>query len=134
MAALENRIVALKKKLVEATDFDEIAELFLEDLGNDLAFMKSGKRYSDEAFVTALAETAAAVLEIPVGVYQGTLRRVARYRMIHGAFTIGEWTAMMFFFEDLDQGFLAAGDAEGPSRFVRFSFIPKADGKKIPIH
>jgi len=128
------KIATLKRTLVEATDFTDIADIFLEELGNDLAFINSGKRYSDKRFLTDFAQAAAAVSGTPTGVFEGKLKRVAEHRMVHGAFTYGEWTGMMFYFEDLQQGFMALGDETGPSRFSRFSLIPAADGKGITIH
>lgn len=134
MALDAAKIATLKRKLIEATDFEDIVEFFIEDLGNDMEFVLSGKPYSNERFLTALAQAAAAALGLKEGVYQGTPHRVPEHRLVHGAFTFNEWTGMMFFFEDLDQGFLALGDAHGPSRYCRFSLVQKPDGKTVPIH
>lgn len=128
------KIATLKRTLIEATDFDDIVEVFLEDLGNDMAFIESGKPYSDKRFLTALAQAADAAVGGGGGVYQGTPRRVKEYGLIHGAFTFGKWTGMMFYFEDIEQGFMALGDVRGPSRFARFSLVAKPDGKRVPIH
>jgi hypothetical protein len=45
-----------------------------------------------------------------------------------------KWTMMMFYFEDVEQGFLALGDEKGPDRFVRFSLIASPDGKPFMVH
>ena len=128
------KIATLKRKLIEATDFGEIADYFLDNLGNDLAFMMSGERYADTRFVTALAQAVTAASGSDGGVFQGTPRRMAEHRLVHGAFTFGPWTGMMFYFEDVEQGFLALGDEQGPSRFCRFSLVESPDGKPITIH
>lgn len=134
MALDPKKIAALKRKLLEATDFTETAELFLDDLGNDLAFVSSGKPYHDRTFLTALAQAAAAARGTTGGVYKGTHRRIAEHRLIHGGFTFEGWTGMMFYFEDVAQGFMALGDEQGPSKFVRFSLITSPDGKVVKIH
>jgi len=134
MALDPKKIAALKRKLIEATDFTEIAELFIEDLGNDMGFITSGKPYLDKRFITTVAQAAATAVGTNEGVYQGTPSRVAEHGLIHGAFTFGEWTGMMFFFEDIEQGFLALGDDSGPSRFCRFTFVVKPKGKNVVLH
>ncbi len=134
MALDPKKIARLKRTLIEATDFTEIAEVFLEDLGNDMAFIESGKPYSDKRFLTTVAQAAATTVGTNEGVFQSSPRCVAEHQLIHGAFTYSEWTGMMFFFEDLEQGFLAIGDDQGPNQFCRFTFVVKPDGKNIVLH
>jgi len=40
----------------------------------------------------------------------------------------------MFYFEELEQGFVALGDESGPSLYVRFSVIEPPAGKAITVH
>lgn len=128
------KLATLKRKLIEASDFTEIADYFIEDLGNDRAFALSGKPYHDKRFLTALAQATAGALGGKTGVFQGTPRRIAEHRLVHGAFTFGEWIGMMFYFEDIEQGFMALGDQEGPNHFVRFTLVGTPGGKPPTIH
>lgn len=128
------KLATLKKKLLEATDFIEIADCFVEDLGNDPEFARSGKPYNDKRFLTALAQATSRALGGKTGVFQGTPRRIAEHRMVHAAFTFGDWIGMMFYFEDVEQGFMALGDQEGPNHFVRFTLIATPDGKPPTVH
>src|SRR5262245_53709712 len=108
-----DKLPTLKKKLLEATDFTEIVEYLFEELGNDPAFARSGKPTSNKRLLTTLAQVAASTVGT-TGVFSGQAFRIASHRFVHGAFSLGrEWTIMMFFFEDLDQGFMAIGDDSG---------------------
>jgi hypothetical protein len=128
-----SKIAVLKKKLLEAKDFHEIVEYFFEQFGSDAAFARSGKPMNDQRFLTALAQVAATTTG-EKGAFSGTPSRVAAHRLVHGAFTFGAWTVMMFYFEDVEQGFMALGDDSGPSRFTRFSFVATPDGQSPKIH
>jgi len=129
-----DKLPTLKKKLLEATDFSEIVEYFFEELGNDPAFARSGEPTSDKRLLTSLAQVAARTAGT-TGVFSGNAFRITYHRFVHGAFSLGKkWTIMMFYFEDLEQGFMALGDDSGPSHFTRFSLIDSPDGKPPRLH
>jgi len=128
-----DKLPALKQKLLEATDLSDIVQYFFDELGNDVAFAKSGEPTSDKLFMTTLAQVAARTAG-EAGVFQGTACRIASHRFVHGVFSLGKWTAIMFYFEEIEQGFMALGDEQGPSRFTRFSVIPTPDGQRPKIH
>lgn len=129
-----NKLATLKKKLLEAKDLTEIADYFLNDLGNDAAFARSGEPIEDQRFLAALGQVVARTVGAKVGMLRGTPVRVAEHRLVHGAFDFGKWTIMMFYFDDVEQGFLALGDERGPDRFARFSLVASPDGKPIKVH
>jgi len=129
-----DKLPALKKKLLEATDFSEIVEYFFEELGNDPEFALSGKPTKDMRLYTTLAQVAAQTMG-ETGVFMGQAYRIASHRFVHGTFTLGsKWTALMFYFEELEQGFMAIGDHRGPDHFTRFSLIETPDGKPPRLH
>lgn len=129
MTVDSTKIATLKHTLVHATEFSEIADVFLNDLGNDPEFINAGDCYKDTNLATVVARTAAAVARTSVSVFKGDFMRIAEHRMVHGAFFLGAWSGMMFYFEDIDQGFIAVGDMRGPTQFVRFKAIMVAKKK-----
>ena len=128
------KVATLKKKLLEATDLTEILEYYFAEFGNDPAFARSGDPLDDNRFLTALGQAVLCTVGEKAGILRGTPVRVAEHRLVHGAFDLGKWTIMMFYFEDVEQGFLAVGDARGPDRFTRFSLVMPPDGKPIQVH
>jgi hypothetical protein len=129
-----DKLPGLKAKLLEATDFGEIFEYFFTELGNDAAFACSGEPTQDRLLLQSAA-TATARTVGEAGAFVGTLQRIASHRFVHGAFSFGDtWQVLVLYFEDLNLGFLAIGDASGPSRFTRFSVILSPDGKPPKVH
>lgn len=133
MALDPSKIATLKQRLLQAKDFTEIVEYFMA-LGNDPAFITSGEPWSNERFAAALAKAVLAAIGGPGGVFRTSPFRVAEHRLIHGVVEIGKWVGMMFYFEDVEQGFVALGDESGPSVYVRFSLIESPDGKPVTVH
>jgi hypothetical protein len=133
MALDPRKIATLKQKLLLATDFTEIVEYFME-LGNDFAFIESGEPWSNPRFVAALGKAMSAATGGEGGVLETSPRRVAEHRLVHGVVEMGKWVGMMFYFEDVEQGFLALGDESGPSRYIRFSLIESPNGKPVTVH
>lgn len=129
-----DKLPTLKEKLLTATDFSEIVEYLFDELGNDPAFARAGKPTSDKRLLTSLAQVAARTVGAS-GAFSGQAFRISSHRFVHGAFSLGKkWTIMMFFFEDIEQGFMAIGDDSGPSHFTRFSLIDSPDGKAPKVH
>lgn len=129
-----DKLPGLKKKLLEATVFSEVYEHFTEELGSDLAFARSGVPTDDKRILTSLGQVVARVTG-EGGLLVGTVCRIASHRFLHGSFSYGKkWSLIMFYFEDVEQGFLAVGDHGGPSIFTRFSLVASPDGEPIQVH
>src|SRR5262249_5696058 len=99
------KVAKLKQTLLEATDFHDIVAYFFQEFGNGAAFARAGGPMNDERFLMAPGQVAARTVGAKIGVFRGTPARVAEHRLVHGAFTFGTWTVMMFYFEDVQQGF-----------------------------
>lgn len=125
-----NKIETLKQTLIKATEFTEIAEVFLDDLGNDPAFFNAGEQYDDKTFASIVARAAAAAAGTTVAVFVGHFMRIPEHRMIHGAFDLGAWSGMMFYFEGIDKGFIALGNTKGANHFLRFTALPSKGESK----
>jgi hypothetical protein len=129
-----DKLPGLKKTLLDATELSDIFEYFFNELGSDHAFARSGEPTTDPRLLTTLAQVAARTAG-EAGAFEGTACRIASHRFVHGTFTLaGKWTAIVIYFEDLEQGFMALGDEGGPSRFTRFSLVASPDGEGPAIH
>ncbi|MFO0762471.1 MAG: hypothetical protein U0359_38890 [Byssovorax sp.] len=129
-----DKLAGLKTTLLEATDLSEIFEHFVEELGSDPSFARSGEATKDEPLLKAAA-TAAAQSTGEAGAMVGNAFRIRSHRFVHGSFSYGKkWQLILLYFDDVKQGFLAIGDEEGPSRFTRFSVIATPDGKRPKVH
>ncbi len=128
------KLATLKKRLLEAKDLTQIAEYFFDEFANDPKFALSGKPYTNERLVQALGQVVLKLTGQKAALMTGKCRRVEKHRLVHGYFDFGEWTLLMFYMEEVEQGFVALGDQSGPSIFGRFSLIEPAGGKPIVLH
>jgi hypothetical protein len=129
------KIATLKHKLLTATAFTEILEYYFAEFGSNAAFARTGETMKDPRFAAALAQVVSKAVTVKGrATFEGTPLRIAAHHLIHGAFWYAKWTVMMFYFEDVKQGFMAIGDDGGPSHFTRFSFVESPDGGPIQVH
>lgn len=128
------KIAMLKQKLVESTVFREILDYFFTHLGEDL-FTRAGTPIHDAPLMRVVARTAALLVRAKsLTIVAATTLRAAEHRLVFGTLSFGKWTGLMFYFEDLERGFLALGDNRGPSLFTRFSLTALPSPKRTDLH
>jgi|SRR5580704_8282443 hypothetical protein len=125
------KLATLKALLVEATDFGDVYDYFMDHFGASLEIVKAGEPYHDAVFVAALERIGGAVAgDRSARLTQPFLLRIPEQGFIHGVFAIGDRIGSVFYFEDIEKGLLGFGasDSEGPSELARFTLAAVPDG------
>jgi hypothetical protein len=126
------KLATLKALLVEATDFGDVYDYFMDHFGSSLEIVKAGEAYHDPIFIAALERIGGAIAgDRTARLTQPFLLRIADQGFIHGVFALGDRIGSVIYFEDVVKGLLGFGasDSEGPSELARFSLAEVPPGK-----
>lgn len=135
-------IERFKSMVVNATDFSEPMNFFMDHLVPDDHFMDAGA-VSQNAKVVAIFRTVCEMLyqqEKPghtETVHQSLIIRVKAFDFFHGSCQIGRSMVVLIYFKDIDQGMAALTDISGTgmthfSRFTAHQFSGKEPPNFVP--
>jgi hypothetical protein len=129
-----SKLATLKAKLVEANDFSQLAAYFFDEFGEDPSFAMTGEPMTDMLLSGFFGQVAVKMVGGRTMALRPRFVRIAEHRFVHGAFTLDQWTGMMFYFEDIERGFMALGGESGPTHFGRFSLIKTPAGRSVQLN
>ena len=124
MPTYEPDLAGMKQRFIDAPDFGDLMQSFVDDFANDPRFLKLGSSVRDPKLEVVLGELAGQVANGVKTLDQVMLFRLPQYKFSHGAFFFGSWVGTFFYFEDIDRGLVALGDDSGPTHFARFTLVP----------
>jgi hypothetical protein len=126
----------LKKKLVQATEFNKVFHYFFDHFGENREFMALGEAYQSREFESLIGHIAGQLLGTRVVLMQLLLIHLPKQQFVHGTAQINGRLASFFYFEDIKVGMMALlgphPDAE--TKFTRFSgmYMPPSKPKPFP--
>lgn len=123
----------LKQILIDAKDFTDVYEYFMEHFGSKPEFAMFGEPFTDRNFVKVLAQVGTHLLGKKTRLMEAYLVRLAEQKFVHGAFTFGKHQGNVLYFEDIEKGLAGFGklNSTGPSDLVRFTLVQFPGGKKL---
>jgi len=135
MADLQ-KLVKLKRLLVEATDFFDVYGYFMDHFGQTPELMTLGTPLSDPTFVEVLGLLGSRVVGQQAKITSPLLLHWSEQKLIHGAFVLGDHVGSVFYFEDIEKGLAAFGsmESEGPSQLARFTLVSAEAGKSFTLN
>ena len=126
----------LKKKLVQATEFNLVFHYFFDHFGENREFMSLGQEVHNRELESIISRIAGELLGTQVLLMKLMLIRVPKQQFVHGTGIFNGRLATFFYFEDINVGMMALlgphPDAE--TKFTRFSgmHMPPAKPKPSP--
>ncbi|ESQ17156.1 MAG: hypothetical protein N838_13975 [Thiohalocapsa sp. PB-PSB1] len=134
---LSAKIDQLKILLLNAEEFADAMNYFLDELVSDSAFSAAGKPLKDKRIKQRFRGVLQILKERLNIQSAGPPQMIAtvslkEYQLSHGAFMLGDRLGMAFYFRDLDMGLCALGalDGSGEVVFTRFSVYDQVGAKK----
>jgi hypothetical protein len=119
-------LATLKQELLHAQDFKQIWSFFMDNFGEDPAFMKLGERVQDPMLEAIVKQICGQVFGKPVSLGHLLLTRLPEHEFIHGGLVVEGKLGMVLYFEDIQVGLLTVVMAfgTGDNRLVRFTGRP----------
>lgn len=113
----------LKKRLVQATQFNKVFHYFFDHFGENPEFMKLGEQVQDKLLESLLAHVAGQALRTRIMVMQLLMIHLPQRKFIHGTGSMNGRVVSFFYFEDSKVGMLAimGKSADAEHLFTRFS-------------
>ena len=134
--AYQDRVAKLKKILVDAKDFSDVFNYFMDHLGEDPGFLMLGRRGESELLTKIVTRIARQVLGKKVELDSMLVVEIPELQFIHGTGTVQDWIFNMFLFVDSDIGLVAmvpSSEKKGRLNYMcRFSAYWDHDGK-VPL-
>jgi hypothetical protein len=132
---LSAKIDQLKILLLNAEEFADAMNYFLDELVSDSAFSAAGKPLKDKRIKQRFRGVLQILKERLNIQSAGPPQMIAtvslkEYQLSHGAFMLGDRLGMAFYFRDLDMGLCALGALDGSGEVV---FTRRANASKFPI-
>jgi len=131
-----SQISVLKQMITVETDFRKIWEFFLDHFGEDVEFIGSGRRLTDQKhpLFTAIKAIGRQILarnniaSDPLRITNQLLIQLPDYKFIHGGMIVQGRMANVFYFDDIKVGIMYMMMEQ--SEFARFSLAkaPTTDG------
>jgi hypothetical protein len=116
----------LKQKLLQAQEFQEIWEYFMDHFGEDPDFMALGERTRNPFLEAVMSQVGQQLFGGPVQTAECLLTRLPEQQFIHGGCILAGKAGNVLYFEDAQVGLLAVVISLAPSetRLVRFTGRP----------
>src|SRR5947209_4498044 len=99
-------LATLKKKLLTAREFSEVAAYFLDHFGDKPEFIHLGEGTTDPFLEAVLAQVAGQLFQRSVVVHDIRLIRLPDHGFIHGGFTMEGKLGTLIYFEDVRVGLI----------------------------
>ena len=121
-----DRLATLKEELLHTADFKQIWSYFMDNFGEDPAFIALGERAQHPMLEAIVTQTCRQLFGKPVTFGHLLLTRLPEYQFIHGGLMVEGKLGMVFYFEDIQVGLLLVVMAfgAGDNRLVRFTGRP----------
>jgi hypothetical protein len=118
-----SKLETLKEKLVSAKDFSEVWTWFLDHLGENPEFMGLGERVKDPFLEMVLRQIGQQLFGRPVELHDILFVYLKEHGFVHGALTLEDRPATVFYFQDIKQGLVVIAWSLAPTetKFARFS-------------
>lgn len=120
----------LKKETLDAEDFHDLIEFFLDEYGENPRFRAHGKMISKAPGLVDALKVIAAKL-FPNGnnkVDKLMLTQLKEHHFIHGYAHVNDFPAIVFAFEDMGIGMAAIAQPDGETHYMRITVGVPSDG------
>ena len=130
------KLATLKDKLLHADDFRTVWEYFLDNFGEDPAFIALGEPTEQPLLEAVFAGVAQQLFQRPVAVRHLRLIRLPQEGFIHGGAVLEGKPANVLYFEDVQVGMLGVvwSVAPGEMKYARFSGRPARPGGEPSVN
>lgn len=118
----------LRRKLATESQFAVTWEYFLDHFAEKPAFLERGSWAVRDPILRCIGECYAKAnpKATQVAIDGFCPKEVPEFKMIHGAFRIGEHWGGVLYFQDLDMGLICFTQANGKVMYARFHVKPEA--------
>jgi hypothetical protein len=119
-------LAALKQELLQSQDFKQIWSFFMDNFGEDPAFIALGERARHPMLEAIVSQTCRQLFGKPVSLDNLLLTRLPDQQFIHGGGMVEGKLATVFYFEDIHVGLLIVVMSFAPSdtKLIRFTGRP----------
>ena len=119
-------LATLKQELLHSQDFKQIWSYFMDNFGEDPAFIALGERTRHPMLEAIVSQTCGQLFGKPVSLGNLLLTRLPEHHFIHGGFMVQGRLATVFYFEDIQVGLITVVMAfgTGDNRLIRFTGRP----------
>lgn len=129
-----DHINKLQLMLVSENDFSETYRYFFDYLGDDIDFIKLGKRDKSPDLKKILQTIGESIFEEKVTVTGFLVTQIPKYRFYHGGCQLNGHMAVFFFFRNFSMGMAGVSNADGPynTLLARFTVF-EAPNKRLSL-
>lgn len=124
-------LAALKDQLVQATEFSEVWKYFLDNFGEDPAFMALGERTSHGLLEALIIQAAKGSFKMTIDSKDILLTLLPEHKFIHGGICRNGKMVNVLYFEEISTGSMMIC-ALGAKNTITSRFMAKPAGPSLP--